>query len=101
MALTAQYRRWKYLIQKGYRVPPELDTVMLDKMENTDWLPKFPIEEIPKPGELHLDDCPNAGCDNKMELGYEIDRMHDNHAIQRGSSWCVIPPRCKEHTVQL
>ena len=90
---TAQYRRWKSLIENDKDVSTSLDASMLDKMEQGNGI-YFPLNEIPALGATEDVICaycgkPTGDIANSLALKefYEI-------AIPGGVCW--VPPYCDD-----
>ena len=82
---TIQYKRWKMLIQKGYPVPLELDSIILDMMAET---------EEPREYYVELEDCEEEdiyclSC-GKFLGHYSQEQMMDYYDLSMSGA-CYIP----------
>lgn len=66
MKNTAQYKRWKYMIEHDIPVPVELDKAILDKMDGNDYSVQLSANEINAlPNQIP---CPMGGCETSIDV---------------------------------
>ena len=91
--MTAQYQRWKYLIQHDYPVPIELDKAILDKMQGQDnfAIPLKDADLITAEKDLLC-----AVCGEKCGTRKVADQLEDQYWLEKGNSWCFLPAMHKD-----
>ena len=95
--MDATYKRWKYMVQNGREISPELDALMLDRMDGVDY-DQLPLSEMPCPGEREDIGCTYCGGAVMVDkLGWALFVK----MVERGNVPCFVPPACEDCRTKL